>query len=53
MIPHWLKIHKSAANSGSCFLCARDGAVMARLGWPLKPADGFVLGANQAMKAGG
>lgn len=53
MVAHYLKIYKCAASPGACFLCARDEAVVAGEGWPLKPADGLVLGVNQAMKPGG
>jgi len=46
MVAHCLKISKGTASPGACFLCARDEAVMAGEGWPLKPADGLVLGVN-------
>lgn len=50
---HGLKSHERAASPGAGALCARDEAAPAGEGWPPQPADGLVLGANQATKPGG
>lgn len=53
MVAHAVKIYNCPACPGVHFLCAGDEVVMAGEGWPLGPADGLVLRANQAMRPGG